>query len=82
MYNSVVGGLIVVLVLATVIVAFALGRGPQAVRQVHDEMAQVTWSSPSLVVRYARVVLLFLAAVTGCVILLDFGFSHLTSFIL
>ena len=45
-------------------------------------MAQVAWSPISLVVRYARVVLFFLVLVTGFVILLDLGFSHLISYIL
>jgi preprotein translocase SecE subunit len=77
-----VGGLTVVLVVGIVIGALVLVCGTQRVRQVHDEMMQVTWAPMSLVVRYAKVVLFFLVPVTGFVILLDLGFSHLISDVL
>jgi len=76
-----VAGLAILLIVGTVIAAVVLGRSAQPVRGVHDEMAQVTWPSPSLAVRYGRIVFLFLVAVTGFVVLLDVGFSDLISFI-
>jgi preprotein translocase SecE subunit len=76
------GGLTIVLVLAVAVGAVVLVRDTQSAREVHHEMTQVAWSPMSLVVRYARVVLLFLVPVTGFIILLDLGFSHLISYLL
>ena len=76
------GGLTLALVLGIVIGGVVLLLGTQRARDVHDEMLQVTWAPVSLVVRYARVVLFFLVPVAGLIILLDFGFSHVVSYLL
>jgi preprotein translocase SecE subunit len=81
-YDRNVAGLTVLLFLGIVISAVILGRRTQAVREVHDEMAQVAWAPRSLVVRNTRVVLLFLVPVVGFIVLLDFGFSHFIAHLL